>query len=95
MAKTQISARISNSTKVALERHVKQCGVEKSRVIEEALLHHFQALTEIPEDVIIPVRLVLGERSMQEVVDRLSADEKPSENLKALFSIDRGLTKCA
>jgi hypothetical protein len=85
MSETQISAYISDEAKAALEAYVKQRGVKKAYVIEEALLHHLQALREIPEDVIIPARLVLSEKSMQEVADRLSADQEPAENLKALF----------
>lgn len=85
MAETQISAYISDDAKAALETYVKQRGVKKAHVIEEALLHHLQALREIPEDIIIPVRLVLGEASMQDVAGRLAADEEPSKDLKALF----------
>ena len=64
---------------------MKRRGMKKAYVIEEALLHHLQALREIPEDVIIPARLVLSEKSMQDVADRFSANEAPSEDLKALF----------
>ncbi|MGO8952831.1 MAG: hypothetical protein ACLPWS_09500 [Rhodomicrobium sp.] len=85
MAETQISAYISDEAKAALETYVKRRGMKKAYVIEEALLHHLQALREIPEDVIIPARLVLSEKSMQDVADRFSANEAPSEDLKALF----------
>jgi hypothetical protein len=85
MAETQISAYISDDLKAALETYVRQRGVKKAYVIEEALSRHLQALREIPEDVIIPVRLTLSENSMQAVVERLSANEEPSPDLKALF----------
>jgi predicted DNA-binding protein len=85
MAETQISAYISDEAKAALEAYVKQYGVKKAYVIEEALLHHLQALREIPEDIVVPARLVLSEKSMREVADRHSAVEEPSEALKALF----------
>jgi hypothetical protein len=85
MAETQISAYISDDTKAALETYVKRRGVKMAHVIEEALLHHLQALREIPEDVMIPARLVLSEKSMRAVARRLAVDEEPSEELKALF----------
>lgn len=85
MAETRISAHISEEAKAALENYVKQRGVKKAYVIEEALLHHLQALREIPEDIIIPARLVLGEESMRQVANRPGAGEEPSEDLKALF----------
>ena len=85
MAETQISAHISDEAKAALETYVKQRGVKKAYVIKEALLHRLQALREIPEDIIIPARLVVSEESMRQVADRPGADEEPSEDLKALF----------
>jgi hypothetical protein len=85
MTETQISAYISEDTKAELETYVKQHGMKKAYVIEEALLHHLQALREIPEDVIIPAKLVLSEKSLAAVAERLAADEEPSEALKALF----------
>ncbi len=85
MAETQISAYISEDTKSELETYVKQRGVKKAYVIEEALLHYLQALREIPEDVIIPAKLVLSEKSLAAVAERLAVDEEPSEDLKALF----------
>ncbi len=85
MAETQISAYISDEAKAALETYAKRRGVKKAHVIEEALLHHLQALREIPEDIVIPARLVLSEKSMQDLADRLGADEEPSAELRALF----------
>jgi hypothetical protein len=85
MTETQISAYISEDTKAELETYVKQRGVKKAYVIEEALLHHLQALREIPEDVIIPAKLVLSEKSLTMIAEHLAADKEPSEALKALF----------
>jgi len=85
MTETQISAHISDEAKAALETYVKRRGVKKAFVIEEALLHHLQALKELPEDIVIPVRLELSEKAMQEVAGRLSVEEEPSPSLKALF----------
>ena len=44
MADTQISAYVSDTTKELVERYVEAHGVKKGRLIEEALLHHLQAL---------------------------------------------------
>ena len=56
---TQISALISDNTKQALEEYAEAHGVKKGYLIEVALLHHLQALRELPLDVIIPARLVV------------------------------------
>jgi hypothetical protein len=50
MAETQISAFISDTTKELVERYVEAHGVKKGHLIEEALLHHLQALRDLPAD---------------------------------------------
>jgi predicted nucleic acid-binding protein len=87
MSETQISAYISNETKAELEIYVKRRGVKKAFVIEEALLHHLQALREIPEDVMIPAKLVLNEESMLAVAKCLTLDQEPNADLRELFRI--------
>lgn len=85
MSATQISAYISEDTKLQVEEYVKRHGVKKAFLIEEALLHHLQALREIPEDVVIPVRLVLTGQSMEQVADLLETEQEPPAELKNLF----------
>jgi hypothetical protein len=58
MHTSQISASISDETRERLERYVRARGVKKGFVIEQALLHHLQALSELPEEVVVPARLV-------------------------------------
>ena len=82
---TQVSAYISEETKAEIEAYVKRRGVKKAYLIEEALQHHLQALREIPEDLIIPSRLVLTGEAMAEIAERVIQEEQPTESLKALF----------
>ena len=57
-------------------------------MIETALQHFLQALREIPEDVIIPARLVVSDSSMEKIAARLESDEPATAELKALMSDD-------
>jgi hypothetical protein len=82
---TQVSAYISKETKAEIEAYVKRRGVKKAYLIEQALLHHLQALREIPEDLIIPYRLVLTDKSMAEIAGQITQEEQPTEALKTLF----------
>ena len=82
---TQVSAYISEETKAEVEAYVKRRGVKKAYLIEEALQHHLQALREIPEDLIIPSRLVLTDEAIAEVTERITRDDRPTEDLKALL----------
>lgn len=85
-ATTQISAYISEETKGQIESYVKRKGVTKAFMIENALQHFLQAMREIPEDVIIPARLVITEASMLQLVERLETDEEPTPALRALMA---------
>jgi predicted DNA-binding protein len=82
---TQVSAYISEETKAEVEAYVKRHGVKKAYLIEEALQHHLQALREIPEDLIIPSRLVLTGDAMAEIAKRIAEGDQPTEALTAMF----------
>lgn len=84
-ATKQISAFISEETKAQVETYVKRRGVKKAYLIEEALQHHLQALRAIPEDIVIPARLILTKKALSQVADRITGDEQATESLKALF----------
>lgn len=85
MSTTQISAYISEETKTQVEIYAKRRGLKKAFLIEEALLHHLQALREIPDDVMIPARLVLSEESMKRVAERLQNPKKTTKELTDLL----------
>jgi hypothetical protein len=71
MAKeTQISAQISETTRVRMEKHVRRAGLKKGHFIEQALLHHLQALEEIPAEYIVHPRLVVEKHTFDEMMDK-------------------------
>lgn len=82
---TQVSAFISDSTKDALERYADAHGLKKAYLIEEALLHHLQALRELPLDVIIPARLVVSHQSGLDVLQRVEKPRRPTKAMRELF----------
>jgi hypothetical protein len=84
MSDTQISAYISAETKEQVERFVGAHGMDKGALIEQALLHHLQALRELPSDVIIPPRVELSRDSFAEVGQLLAKPRKPGKMLRAL-----------
>ena len=85
---TQISANISPETRDRLERYVRARGLKKGFVIEQALLHHLQAISEIPEEVVIPPRLVVTSASGERLLERLDAREAPNRAMRELFGED-------
>lgn len=83
---TQISAHISEETKKILDAFVRAHGVKKAHLVETALLHHLQALKELPADVVIPPRLVVSKKTGQKVTEILTASEEPTSTMKKLMS---------
>ncbi len=85
MSATQISAYISDDTKSLVEAYSKKSGVKKGFLIEDALLHHLQALKEFPLDVIIPAKITITDDSMELLVDIINNPPSPTESLKQLM----------
>lgn len=85
MPTTQISAHIAEETKERLDRFVRRTGQTRARVIEDALLQHLQALEELPDDVLVPARVVLTAESAAVVRDTITRPPKPTKEMKRLF----------
>jgi uncharacterized protein (DUF1778 family) len=83
-----ISASISETTKQQLERYAEVQGVEQSVLVEDALLHHLQALRELPAEILIRPRLELSEESFTAVMDRLEHPRPATQTLLDLVSVD-------
>lgn len=86
MADKQISAMISEGASVLLDRYARAHGVKKGFLIESALLHHLEALNEIPDDVIIPPRIVVSKASMEAIADLVERPPAPTQAIRTLMS---------
>jgi len=85
---THISAAISPETKRLVEHYLQTQGIKKGALVEAALLHHLQALSELPADIIIPPRLRVSRNSGEALLARLEQPLEPTEAMKALFRDD-------
>ena len=83
---TQISAFISNDTKELFERYTRSSGVKKNHVVEDALLHHLQALRELPADIVVHPRIVVSRETGEAILEQQAA--KPTSKLRALMARD-------
>ena len=86
MAETQISAYISEATKDKVERYAEAHGVKKGHLVEEALLHHLQALRELPADIVIPPRIIVTADSFEKVAELVKKPRKPTKALRDLMA---------
>jgi hypothetical protein len=85
---SQISAHISQETRMLVEEYVKTYGVKKAFLIETALRHHLLALRELPADVVLPPKMVVSTRFGEALLVRMENPDPPSEDLKTLFTND-------
>lgn len=85
MAKdTQISAQISESTRALMEKYVRQTGVKKGHLVEQALLHHLQALDELPAEYIIHPRITVSRKTGKQLLRQADSAE-PTPALRKLM----------
>jgi hypothetical protein len=82
---TQISAYISKTTKSLVEEYADNHGVKKAHLVEEALLHHLQALRELPADLVIPPRVVVARDDGEVILERIERPRKPTKAMRELF----------
>ncbi len=82
---SQISATVSVATKEKLDRFTESHGLKKNFVVEQALLYFMEARRELPDDALIPTRLVLDDRVFDRVVKLLDSPPAPTQALRELM----------
>jgi len=81
---TRISALVSRTTKELLERHVRETGVNKGHLVEQALRHHLQPIQELPADVIAHPNLIVT-RESGETISKQMKSGRPTRALRDLM----------
>ncbi len=82
---TQVSAYISNETKIIFENFSNKSGQKKGFIIEQALLHYINAHQELPADIIIPASITVTQQVFEDII---MADREPTEALRKLMNED-------
>lgn len=82
---SQISATISVATKERLDRFTESHGLKKNFVVEQALLYFMEARRELPDEALIPARLVLEDKAFDRIVALLESPPAPTDALRELM----------
>ncbi|HVG87235.1 MAG TPA: DUF1778 domain-containing protein [Kofleriaceae bacterium] len=82
---SQISATVSLATKEKLDRFAESHGLKKNYVVEQALLYFMEARRELPDEALVPARLLLDDEAFDRVVARLERPSAPTEALRELM----------
>ncbi len=84
---SQISATISAATKEKLDRFTESHGLKKNFVVEQALLFFMEARRELPDEALVPARIVLQDEDFDRVVAMLAEPPAPTKALRELMSV--------
>ena len=82
---SQISATVSAATKEKLDRSTERHGLKKNFGVEQALLYFMEARRELPDEALIPTRLVLDDEEFDRVVTVLESPAAPTAALRELM----------
>jgi uncharacterized protein (DUF1778 family) len=82
---SQISATVSSATKEKLDRFTESHGLKKNFVVEQALLFFMEARRELPDEALVPSRLVLEDEAFDRVVALLEKPPAPTAELRELM----------
>jgi uncharacterized protein (DUF1778 family) len=86
---SQISATISSATKDELDRFTESHGLKKNFVVEQALLFFMSARRELPDEALIPARIVLEDKEFDRIVEMMERPPAPPETLRELMRGER------
>lgn len=86
---SQISATVSVATKEKLDRFTLSHGLKKNYVVEQALLYFMEARRELPDEALVPARLVVEDAAFGRIVDLLASPPAPTPALRELMG-DQG-----
>lgn len=84
---SQISATISAATKEKLDRFTESHGLKKNFVVEQALLFFMEARRELPDEALVPARIVLQDEDFDRVVAMFAEPPAPTKALRELMSV--------
>lgn len=81
----QVSAIISAATKEKLDRFTEELGLKKNFVVEQALLFFMESRRELPDEALIPTRIVLDDAAFDRLVEHIEAAPAPTRALRELM----------
>lgn len=82
---SQISATISEATKERLDRFTESHGLKKNYVVEQALLYFMDARRELPDEALLPARLVIEDDAFDRIAKLLTRSPAPTDALRELM----------
>jgi hypothetical protein len=83
----QITVTMSEFTLDLMEKYIRQTGVTRAYIVEQALLHHLQALDELPVEYVVHPRVVVSRKTGEDMLQDAESPQ-PAPALRDL--VNRG-----
>ena len=84
-SQSQISATVSAATKEKLDRFTESHGLKKNFVVEQALLYFMEARRELPDEALVPNRLIVEDKVFDRIVELIDRPPAPTDALRELM----------
>ncbi|MEM7449198.1 MAG: hypothetical protein AAF355_13235 [Myxococcota bacterium] len=84
-SQSQISATISEATKERVDRFTERHGLKKNFVVEQALLFFLEARRDLPDEALIPARLLVDDKAFDGIARLLEDPPAPTKALRELM----------
>jgi hypothetical protein len=84
-SQSQISATISGATREKLDRFTESHGLKKNFVVEQALLYFMEARRELPDEALVPARIVVEDETFDRIAGLVASPPAPTEALRELM----------
>jgi len=81
----QISAQISAEMRDRLDQYARETGLKKSRIVEDAIGEHLDAVNTIPPEYIIPTRITVDAETWEWIVEEIEHPGEASPELRELL----------
>jgi uncharacterized protein (DUF1778 family) len=82
----QISAHVSQGVKTKLDKLSKVRGLRKAFILEQALVYHFRAMEEMPEEAFLPARIILPQKSFGDITESLKNPPPATKKMQELMN---------
>jgi uncharacterized protein (DUF1778 family) len=83
-SQSQISATISEATRERLDQFTESHGLKKNFVVEQALLFFMEARRELPDEALVPSRLIVEDKAFDRIAELLANPPAPTLALRKL-----------
>lgn len=83
----QLSFNLSTDTKERLDQYASRHGVNKSHLIETAILHYLNSLEAIPTDVLIPPVIKVSRQTGNTILAAIENPPPATEAMRALLRV--------